>query len=88
MTLTLYEEEILFAMYDQHLIRNNYKSIQKVCSMIKWIKIAKKHSIKKACKNVLRGLASKGYIDLHGKSGKVASLSRFGILYVLGKQET
>lgn len=88
MTLKPHEEEILFGMYDQQLIGNSYTSIQKVCSMIKWTKIAKKYQIKKSCKKVLRRLASKGYIDFHGKSGNVASLSRLGVLYVLGKQET
>jgi hypothetical protein len=88
MTLELHEEEILFAMYDLQLIGNSYKSIQKVCSMIKWIKIAKKYGIKKGCKKVLRSLASKGYINFHGKSGRVASLSRLGVLYVIGKKES
>jgi hypothetical protein len=88
MTLKPHEEEILFAMYDQQLICNSYTSIQKVCSMIKWTKIAKKYGIKKSCKKVLRRLVSKGYVDFHGKSGNVASLSRLGVLYVIGKQET
>jgi hypothetical protein len=87
MTLEPHEEEVLFAMYDQQLIGNSYKSIQKVCSMIKWSKIAKKYRVKKVCKNVLRRLASKGYIDFHGKSGNVASLSKLGVGYVLGKQD-
>ena len=88
MTLEPYEEEVLFAMFDYGLISTNYKPIEKVCSMIKWIQIARKYSIRKSCSRVLRRLASKGYVDLHGKAGNVASLTKFGVLYVIGKQET
>ena len=88
MTLEPYEEEMLFAMFDYGLIRGNYKSIEKVCSMIKWVQIAQKYGIRKSCSRVLRRLASKGYVDLHGKGGNVASLAKFGVLYVMGKQQT
>lgn len=88
MTIAPHEEEVLFAMYDNGLIGTNYKAIEKVCSMIKWIQIARKYSIRKSCSRVLRRLASKGYVDLHGKAGNVASLTKFGVDYVMGKRET
>lgn len=86
MPLEAYEEEILEAMYDNRLIGGSYKAIEKVCSIIKWAQISKKYGIRKSCSNVLKHLASKGYVDLHGKSGNVASLKRFGVAYVRGKQ--
>ena len=75
-------------MFDYGLIRANYKSIEKVCSIIKWIQITRKYNVKKSCSRVLRRLASKGYVDLHGKAGNVASLTKFGVLYVIGKRKT
>ncbi len=87
MTLEAYEEEVLFVMYDQRLIRQDYKSIEKVCAMIKWNNIARKYQIKKTCQKVLRHLAAKGYVDLHGKAANVASLTRLGVEYVLGKKQ-
>jgi len=86
LTLEAYEEEVLFAMYDQRLIRQDYKSIERVCSMIKWTSIARKYNVRKTCQKVLRHLATKGYVDLHGKAGNVASLTKLGVDYVLGKQ--
>jgi hypothetical protein len=86
MTLEAYEEEVLEAMYDNRIIGNGYKSTQKVCSLIKWHTIAKKYGVKKSCSKVLSRLASKGYIDFHGKSGNVASLAKLGVAYVRGKQ--
>jgi hypothetical protein len=35
--------------------------------------------------SVLRKLALKDYVDLHGKSGDAVSLSRLGVFYVKGK---
>jgi len=81
-----YEEDVLLAMYDSGLIQQSYKSIEKVCSIIKWFQIAQRYKIKKTCSKVLRHLASKGYIDLHGKAGNVASLTKLGVLYVIGKK--
>ena len=88
MTLKPHEEEVLFAMFDYGLIGGKYKSIEKVCSMIKWVQIAQKYGIRKSCSNVLRRLASKDYVDLHGKAGNVASLTKFGVDYVIGKRGT
>jgi len=54
--------------------------------MIKWTSIAGKYNVRKTCQRVLRHLAAKGYVDLHGKAANVASLTRLGVEYVLGKQ--
>ena len=87
LTLELYEEDVLFAMFDSGLIAQDYKSIEKVCSMIKWSQIAQKYKVKKKCSKVLRHLFSKGYIDFHGKAGDVASLTKLGVDYILGKRK-
>jgi hypothetical protein len=86
LTLEAYEEEVLFAMYDQRLIRQDYRSIERVCSMIKWTSIARKYNVRKTCQKVLRHLFAKGYVDLHGKAANVASLTKLGVDYVLGKK--
>lgn len=86
MVLEAYEEEVLEAMYDNHLIGNQYSSTQNVSSRIKWQSICQKHGIKKKFSKVIKQLANKGYIDTHGKSGNVAALTKFGVLYVLGKK--
>jgi hypothetical protein len=83
--LEKYEEEILFLLFDNGIIEMNYCSIQKVARIIKWQEIAKKDDVKKGFSSVLRKLKSKGYVDFHGKSGDVVSLSRFGVFYVKGK---
>jgi hypothetical protein len=80
-----YEEEVLLRLYDNGLIAMRYCSIQKASSAIKWQDIAKEHGVKKSFPSVLRRLASKGYVDEHGKSGNVVSLTRLGVFYVKGK---
>ena len=85
MVLEAYEEEVLFSMYDNQIIRMNYTSVQKVASKIRWHEIASKHRIRKSFQSVVRHLHSKGYIDDNGKSGNVASLSQLGVDYVVGK---
>ena len=87
MTLKDYEEEVLSAMYDQKLIGQEYKSIERVCSSINWTLIARKYNVRKTCQKVLRHLAAKGYVDLHGKAANVASLTKLGVVYVLGKRQ-
>lgn len=74
-------------MYNHRLIGFDYKPIERVCSIIKWRQISQKYKVKKSCKKVLRHLESKGYVDLHGKAGNVASLAKFGVDYVIGKQK-
>ncbi len=83
--LKAYEEEILSQLYDNGLIAMRYCSTQKAADIIKWQDIAKRYGINKSFSSVLRKLASKGYVDLHGKSGDVVSLSRLGVYYVKGK---
>lgn len=85
MVLEAYEEKVLSSMYDKRIIGMGYTSIQKIASMISWSGIAQKYEVKKSFERVIRHLASRGYIDLHGKSGNVASLSRLGVAYVVGK---
>jgi hypothetical protein len=80
-----YEEEILFRLFDNGMIGMKYCAIQKAASIIKWHDIAKKYDVKKGFPNVLWKLRSKGYVDTHGKSGDVVSLSRIGVAYVVGK---
>jgi DNA-binding IscR family transcriptional regulator len=79
-----YEEEILLQLYDNGLIAMKYCSTQKAADIIKWQEIAKKYDTPKSFSSVLRKLAAKGYVDLHGKSGDVVSLSRLGVYYVKG----
>jgi len=43
--------------------------------------------VNKSFDNVIRHLANKGYVDFHGKSGDVASLSRLGVSYVWQKKK-
>jgi len=86
-TLQEYEEEVLFRMYDNQIIGNNYKPIQKVAAIIKWSEIQRKFGVRKKFSSVFRHLISKGYVDDHGKRGKAGSLSRMGVLYVIGKKQ-
>jgi hypothetical protein len=73
-------------MYDHGIIGPaNYKAVERVCAIIQWSLIARKYGVKKKCKTVLKHLASKGYVDLHGKAGNVASLTKLGVDYVLGR---
>ena len=61
-----------------------YKAVQKIKRMIGWREIAQKYNVKPSFNKVIRHLMNKGYVDLHGKSGDVASLSKLGVEYVLG----
>jgi hypothetical protein len=83
--LEAYEEEVLMRLYDNGLIAMRYCAIQKVANIIKWQDLDKKYKVQKSFPNVVRKLATKGYVDEHGKSGDVISLTRFGVLYVKGK---
>ncbi len=74
-------------MYDNQIIGHNYKPIQKVATIIKWNEIRKKHGVRKKFSSVFRRLISKGYVDDHGKRGEAGSLSRMGVLYVIGKRQ-
>lgn len=77
-----YEEAVLIALFDEKVIGNNYKPIQKAARKIKWFEIAKKYGVKKSFKKVLQGLANKGLVSDHGKSGRVISLTLAGLAYL------
>jgi hypothetical protein len=79
-----YEEQVLFRMFDNKIIAMNYCAVEKVASIIKWPSVATEYQVKKNFSSVLDHLHSKGYVDYHGKSGNVASLTRFGVAYVIG----
>jgi hypothetical protein len=83
-----YEKEILLRLYDSGIIYVKYCSTQKAASIIKWRDIAQKYGVKKGFDNILWKLKAKGYIDFHGKSGNVVSLSRFGVDYVMGSSRS
>lgn len=74
-----YEEEILIRMLEKEIIGMNYTSIEKVVSKIKWNDIVNRFRIKKSFSSVIRGLINKQLITDHGKSGKVASLTKTGV---------
>ncbi len=82
MPLENYEEALLIAMFDSGIIRMDYKPIQTVRSKTHWQEIAERYDVRKSFDRVVRHLANKGYIDLHGKGGDVASLSAIGVTYV------
>jgi len=87
LTLEPYEEEILVKMYDKGLIRYQYTSIETVARIIGWEEIANNYRVKKGLKKILKRLINKGYVDDHGKSGNVASLTAEGMAYVIGKRK-
>jgi len=87
LTLEPYEEEILVKMYDKGLIRYQYTSIETVARIISWEEIANNYHVKKGLIKILKRLINKGYVDDHGKSGNVASLTAEGMAYVIGKRK-
>jgi len=74
-----YEEEILVRMLEKEIIGMNYTSTERVASKIKWIEIANKFRVKKSFQSVIREMINKELITDHGKSGKVASLTKAGV---------
>lgn len=83
-----YEDEILIRMFDKGLIGMDYTSIERIASKIKWSDITSKYRVKKSFQSVIRELVSKLAITDHGKSGKVASLTKLGVDYVHGLKNT
>ena len=81
-----YEEEVILRMYDKNYAGMNYKSIQRIAASIKWADISNTYGVKKKFSRVLKHLIAKGYVDPHGKSGDVASLSRMGVEYAFAKR--
>ena len=85
MTLKEYEEEVLTRMYDEEIIAMSYKPTEVLRSKINWLEIAQKYKIKKSFLSIMRRLEGKGYVDSHGKSGVVYSLTFSGVAYVKGR---
>lgn len=77
-----YEDEVLIRMFDKGIIGMDYTSVERVASKIKWSDIASKYRTKKTFQSVIRELVSKLLVTDHGKSGKVASLTKLGVVYV------
>jgi|YelNatPaOPRAMG01_1025707.scaffolds.fasta_scaffold52152_3 hypothetical protein len=74
-----YEEEILIKMLEKEIIGMNYTSIEKIASKIKWNDIANRFKVKKSFPSIIKGLISKQLVTDHGKSGRVASLTKAGV---------
>jgi len=74
-----YEEEILIRMLEKEIIGMNYTSTERVASKIKWTEIVNKFRVKKSFQSVIRELINRQLITDHGKSGKVASLTKIGV---------
>lgn len=49
-----FEDVVLVRMYDKELFSMNYKSIEKVASMVKWQDIQHKYQVKKSFKKSYR----------------------------------
>ena len=79
-----HEDEVLIRMFDKDVIGMNYKSVERIASKIKWSDIASKYRVKKSFQSVIRELIGKLVVTDHGKSGKVASLTKLGVDYVRG----
>ena len=71
-------------MYDKSIIKNGYRSIEKIAFKIHWTTIQRKYNVKKRLHSILKKLHSSGYVDDHGKSGDVYSLSDMGVAFVNG----
>jgi hypothetical protein len=66
-------------MYDKEYLYMNYKPFEIVRSSIKWQQIATEYQVKHSFKKVMKTLRKKGYVDDHGKSDHVYSLTYLGI---------
>ncbi|MCK4327602.1 MAG: hypothetical protein KAW41_03930 [Candidatus Diapherotrites archaeon] len=82
-----YEEAVLIALFDEKIIGSSYKPIEKAARKINWGGIARKYDVKKSFKKVLQGLARKGVVSDHGKSGRVVSLTLAGLAYLRSELE-
>jgi hypothetical protein len=72
-------------MFDAGLIGNKYKAVEKVASKIDWDELSSEYRVDLGLKKVLKKL--RPYVSDHGKSGNVASLTRWGVDYVRGLSE-
>ena len=77
-----YEEEVIIRMFDKGILGMDYTSVERIASKIKWVDISNKYRVKKSFQSVIRELVSKLIVTDHGKSGKVASLTKLGVDYV------
>lgn len=78
-----YEIAILLQMYDKWIVgKENYISIEKVSSKIKWQDIARAYRVKKKFKSVAHGLVNKLLLSDDGKSMAVLYLDKLGVDFV------
>lgn len=78
-----YEIAILLQMYDKWIVgKENYTSIEKVSSKIKWQDIARAYRVKKKFKSVAHGLVNKLLLSDDGKSMDVLYLDKLGVDFV------
>lgn len=85
MPLKEYEEEILIRMLDKEIIQNRYLPTETIAHHINWNEIQTSYNIKKKFKSVIEKLRNKGYVNDHGKSGEVYSLTYIGLAYAKNK---
>ena len=79
-----YEIAILLKMYDEGIIANAYKPIERVHSKIKWRQIASAYRVKDSFESVARRLVKMKLLTDHGKSMAVLALDKLGVDYVVG----
>ena len=78
-----YEIAILLQMYDKWIVgKENYISIEKVSTKIKWQGIARAYRVKKKFKSVAHGLVNKLLLSDDGKSMAVLYLGKLGVDFV------
>lgn len=78
-----YEIAILLQMHDKWIIgKENYISIEKTSSKIKWQEIARVYRVKKKFKSVAQGLVNKLLLSDDGKSMAVLYLDKLGVDFV------
>ncbi|MEW6295141.1 MAG: hypothetical protein AB1467_02480 [Candidatus Diapherotrites archaeon] len=79
------EDRVLVEMYSKSIIKNSYKNIYLIKNKIRFEELQKQYNKKIEFKKILKYLKNKGFIEDHGKSLKVASVSEFGAKYIMGK---
>jgi hypothetical protein len=80
--LQQFEIEILHRMYHQQIISYAYLPTQTIERRINWTQLRTEYRIKKKFPSIMQRLKNKGYLDDHGKSGNVYSLTFLGVAYV------
>ena len=80
-----YEIAVLLQMHDKWIVgKENYISIEKTSSKIKWQEIARAYRVKKKFKSVARGLVNRLLVSDDGKSLQVLYLDKLGVDFVGG----